>query len=360
MTRSDLVIPQATVDALYEQYHQHGVHLVVAGGDKGPCECNGGHWKYPPPDWDCVERHIESCPVSYVGVVPFSGDLKATVLDIDRGDPDDVLAWREPKLKVGSERPGRAHFWYADSEPRGNNDWSLGDAGGEVRSGNGYVIQTYDPETPIRIVEEFLTAVHDLVAVDLFSLAGLEILGDSKPVVDVAEYSGMVDGDGRNQKLFADLTAWARDEVLTHRDKGVFAASVASFAYRLNGLFDEPETSKRVGSIIRSVVDFAWQRRNAWLMSSLPLESKVLGGKRSGSTRMAKRDRFDAQVATLLSRGYKVPSIAVVLDRHERTVYQAQARIRSSTESNTGLTESNTESNTGLFADSVTFKAGFN
>ena len=351
-----------TMEALKVQY-EHGCHLVasyVRGEEKGRCECNKA-WKRNPATWRVIDEHLSNCEGAHVGIVPYSGDLTATVLDLDRGSVREVTSWCVPELIVPSMRSDRAHLWYGDVAPRRSLDWSLGSAGGEVRSGNGFVIETYHEEVPILIVERFLRAVDDLKRRDLFSLAGIEF-GEQSPdaVIDVADYSGMVEGDGRNQRLFDDLRNFAKTEVRRHSDIATFEASLTQLAFRLNRLFDEPEDSKRVGSLIRSVADYSWKRKGVWMMSGLPLVDKVRGGVESGKSRRRSRDAFDAEVGMYLDRGYDVASIAVLTGRHERTIYQSQARIRAeSTESNTSRAESNAESNTGIVTKSVTSKAGF-
>ena len=359
-----ITLPSATVEALKTQYDS-GCNLVAAyarGESKGRCECNPS-WKRNPASWRVIEEHLGSCEGAEVGIVPYSGDLTATVLDLDCGDVSEVSDWHRPDLVLPSLRSGRAHLWYADVEPRQSLDWRVGDSGGEVRSGNGFVIETYADDSPVLIVERFLSSVDDLSRRDLFSLKGIEVSGstfDSSPVIDVAEYSGMVDGDGRNQRLFDDLRQFARLEVSRHTVRSVFEASVTQLAFRLNALFDEPEDSSRVGSIIRSVVDWSWERKGVWRMSELSPESRVLGGARSGISRRRLREVFDAEVQSYRHRGYNVATIAVLTGRSERSVYQAQARLRGSvsvTESNSSTTESVTESNSGFVTEFVTPKA---
>ena len=349
----------SSVEAL-EYQSQVAANLVVANGRKHPCRCNRA-WKASPASWETVWNHLQNCENAHVGIVPWT--VKATVLDLDRGDVSDVVAFAEPRLLIPSHQEGRAHLWYPDNQPRPNADWSIGSAGGEVRGANGYAIQTYRSDSPLRIADEIVRPRLELDRVDLFSFAGIELStsGETALKIDIRSYRDMVDGDGRNSKLFNDLREWARVEIVTHHDKESFRSSVAAMAHRLNGFFSEPEEHARVRSVIVSVTDWVWERRNGWVFESLAPELRSLGGRRSGSRRRAQRDAFDGSVGRYLRAGYDVASIAAFTGRHERTVYQAKARVLpriDSTESNSRNKQASTESNSRIATKSVTPKAG--
>ena len=158
-------------EALHEQIGRDA-HLVLTRSVKPrrPCLCfNGGTWRRPPyPTIDDVVWHMSHCPDAEVGIRPSS--VHATVLDVDRGRHDELVSTTTPDLVVPSRRVNGVHLWFADDVPRENHSWEFLGAGGEVRSGNGYVIQTWHKDNPVRIAEaldHLRTRSHAIVG-DLF------------------------------------------------------------------------------------------------------------------------------------------------------------------------------------------------
>lgn len=158
-------------EALREQIGRDA-HLVLTRTRKPrkPCKCfNDGQWRRPPyPGIDDVVWHMANCPEPQIGIRPSS--IGATVLDVDRGQPTPLIAATTPELVLPSRRVGGVHLYYPDDVPRENHNWEFMGAGGEVRSGNGYVIQTWHRDNPVRIAEalDHLRTRSHAIAHDLF------------------------------------------------------------------------------------------------------------------------------------------------------------------------------------------------
>ena len=118
---------------------------------------------------------MSNCPDPQIGIRPSS--IGATVLDVDRGSPERLIAAAPPELVLPSRRAKGVHLYYPDDVPRQSHNWEYMGAGGEVRSGGGYVIQTWHPENPVRIAEalDHLRTRSHAIAHDLFELHGIVV-----------------------------------------------------------------------------------------------------------------------------------------------------------------------------------------
>jgi len=111
-----------------------GARFVLANEAKVPVARG-----YPDPHF--LTRRWELADVlewpHLLGVVPWS--LGCSVLDVDEGDPAELIA-RHPPLCTVATQSGGVHLWYHDSRPRGSPNWRALGAAGQVRSANGYVV----------------------------------------------------------------------------------------------------------------------------------------------------------------------------------------------------------------------------
>lgn len=104
----------------------------------------GRSWLKKPYAWPEILAHVRAGGL--VGLAPAS--LGFVVLDVDEGDPHELLAVVRPAVAAPSSRPGRMHLYFHDPKAcrrAGNGKWRWsprvgGQAvAGEIRSGNGYV-----------------------------------------------------------------------------------------------------------------------------------------------------------------------------------------------------------------------------
>ena len=114
-------------------------HNVKLCSDKSPVDLY--EWGFERPPLKDVAAHVEQGGL--FGSVPFTmtlpGGLHLSALDVDYGDVSTLTAAYPPLVALRSWQEGRAHCYFVDSEPRTNAAWAYGDAGGEVRSANGYL-----------------------------------------------------------------------------------------------------------------------------------------------------------------------------------------------------------------------------
>ena len=158
-----------------------GAHLVLCRPDKRPVWRG---WQKRRPSAAVAQMHVDDAH-GPLGVVPWS--LRSTALDIDEGDPDALRSWFEPWADLASRR-GR-HFYYDDSEPRGNTSWSLEDCRGDIRGARGFLVLHGDAG-PVRLADALDRRVigrHPWPR-DLFDMAGLgAVLADPVAAPIVAE-----------------------------------------------------------------------------------------------------------------------------------------------------------------------------
>ena len=102
--------------------------------------CDGkipvGRWKENRPGRDEAMQHLKSG--GNVGIVP--GSVGMAVLDLDSGDPDELLKQHPPAFHYKTPSGGM-HLWYVHPGGKiGNGKWELCGCSGEVRADRGYVV----------------------------------------------------------------------------------------------------------------------------------------------------------------------------------------------------------------------------
>ena len=131
--------PPATIKELRSQ----GAHFVHCRGTTFSAEATKTD-KSPVRGWSWRRRRSLAATIAHVerggliGIVPAS--LGLSVLDVDQGDCWELQTLYPPLAAIPSNKPGRWHLYYHDTEARGNYKWEALGAGGEIRSGNGYVV----------------------------------------------------------------------------------------------------------------------------------------------------------------------------------------------------------------------------
>ena len=109
----------------------HGAHFVLCDG-KRPIWRG---WQRRRPPAAVVLAHEGN-----VGLMPAS--IQSSALDVDQGDPTELLAhhpcWANLRSRRGS------HLYYSDTHPRDNANWTAYGCAGEVRSGRGFLVLWQD------------------------------------------------------------------------------------------------------------------------------------------------------------------------------------------------------------------------
>ena len=189
-----------------------GAHFVLLH-DKVPVWAK---WQRRRPPLDVVHAHGDR-----LGLMPAS--IGTSALDVDEGDPRELLAHHPAWAVLASRRPGGRHLYYADDRPRGNRTWAEYGCAGQLRSGRGYLVLWHDGAD--RLAEELRTRGRpaDFRLPDLFAAAGVElptvypadldrgpaIMAPARVVLPMLE---VVLPGGRNPALFDTVRHWAYRE----------------------------------------------------------------------------------------------------------------------------------------------------
>ena len=108
--------------------------------------------------------------------------------DVDAGNPEELLDKVEPWAALAARRG--LHAYFDDSEPRGNQQWSLFGCSGDLRSARGFLVMHGDGAARLAdALDKRIIGAHPFPR-DLFEAAGLDpVLADPVPVavVDAVE-----------------------------------------------------------------------------------------------------------------------------------------------------------------------------
>ena len=109
-------------------------HFVLADSRKQPVHHG---WQKHPATLEAALSHIQGGGL--VGLIP--GRSGIAVLDVDAGDPADLIAAHPPLATLQTRRKGGFHLPYAKPEGIvGNSTWAAMGCAGEVRGDKGYVV----------------------------------------------------------------------------------------------------------------------------------------------------------------------------------------------------------------------------
>lgn len=241
-----------------------------------------------------------------LGIIPAS--LGCTVADVDRGDPERLVATWRPLLELRTRREGGKHLWYQDSTARPNATWEAFGCGGDIRSGGGYVLFWRQPggewaEVLLAMATVFGREQGVLFPADEFHLQNNPARPPGKRVqaADPAERLRWGAVGRRHKDLHAGLKREGRRLLAQGHlegrgahldDREGFRRALRFEAERLNGRFAEPLPESEVERLVD------WHCR-AWFKSRkrfLEGESEAVQafkkrqsrrGKRSGEVRRA-------------------------------------------------------------------------
>ena len=315
---------------------ERGAHLVLLGTRHGTPVRK--RWQIDRPSPAAVLEHRGP-----LGLIPAS--IGTSALDIDRGDPTELLRRYPPLVCLPSKSGGHFHAYYQDDTRRGNASWKARGCGGDVRSGKGYLRLWDDaPEQLATVLREGKAEGVRFSDLPLFEAAGLEVPKQTAPegtesTVQVQPYHperlrevqpGPVGGaswPGRNQALFDVLRWWAYE--IRWREPGAqWRAVVQDQALSLNRLFPVPlpvgevvgiasNVSRGVAEGRGQVLDHSPMRQAArgrisGLVRRGILPSKMPGNVRSRRTGPLKGDVHlrDQEILADRAAGMKLRAIA--------------------------------------------------
>jgi len=186
---------------------KHGAHFVLVR-DKRPIWRG---WQRRRPSTDVLLAHRGN-----IGLMPAS--IGTSALDVDQGDPRELLAHHPCWATLPSRRRDGRHLYYRDDRARGNDKWEAYGCRGEVRSGRGFlVLWDNGAERLAAAVRRGPAGVLFPGDLPLFEAAGIvlpkQLPPDAtrrqlqvQPARRLVELAAVAIGD-RNQAVF-DVTRW--------------------------------------------------------------------------------------------------------------------------------------------------------
>ena len=294
---------------------ENGGHLVlIKRGLKKPV---WSKWQKRKPSLDVVAAHD-----GRIGLVPHS--IGATALDVDNGDPSEMPA---PWLRNRSGKPGRAHLYYGDDEPRGNQKWEAGDCSGEVRGARGYAILhnggAHRVATALASGRQmnlwpFPAELLQLREVEPstpepFALRAVEPHGKAS-----VRLEGVFPG-ARNESLFSVVRLWAYKQ-RRGADLGAWCGRVRDFALHSNTRFPHPLIEREATSTAYSVSTWIWSQFAEIIPAKgkAPLDHSSIaqswrgtwGGRASGASRRRANHARDRAIVQAVERGESMRNVA--------------------------------------------------
>ena len=196
------------------------------------------NWRQQRPGFVAVKDHITSGGL--LGIVPSS--LNCAVLDVDHGNPTELIATHLPWFLSPTQRPHRLHLWYQDDqeERRGGHWRHESGCGGELLASTGYVVlwgnalQELADTLQDKVFGRGDQANFDTVATDTAvtwagpgeHLTRREVQVQAE---DLPELADVLPG-GRNTALFDHIRYYAYPQVVHHDEFLTFAEVVTDFA----------------------------------------------------------------------------------------------------------------------------------
>ena len=274
--------------------HGAGAHFVLLH-DKRPLWSG---WQRRRPPLDVVHAHGDR-----LGLMPAS--IGTSALDVDQGDPRELLTHHPAWVVLASRRPGGRHLYYADDRPRSNATWAKYGCTGQLRSGRGYLVLWHDGAE--RLAEELRTRGRpsgaDFRLPDLFEAAGVypsdlpQGPAIAAPVRVVLPMLEVIDVGGRNVALFDTVRHWAYVQNRSRKLDG-WTGRVREYARVNNGRFPVPLDDDEVQRVAWNVASRTWTWSGGTWSGGGPLdhspEAQRRRGRASGKqrrSRTADRDR---------------------------------------------------------------------
>ena len=313
-----------------------GAHFVLCAPSKKPI-WSGWNLRRPTAEVAALHRR-EHGPL---GVIPWS--LRSTGLDVDAGDPRQLLLAFGPWALIPSKRRGGRHAYYDDTESRANSKWAVFGCSGEVRGGRGYLILHNDgPELLAAALKRRVEGERPWPR-DLFEMAGLPpVVAVRAPVPAVqipdAELNRSplielpleeIQVGGRGNALFHQVRLWAYQQ-----SKGTnlidWQARVFAYALGQNERFPipfgrYPRDGGEVVSTAWSVATWTWSGGGALDHGFVAQSRRGRAAAKVKRYRAAPRDR---EIVRRLDGGESQRAIGRALGVSRWTVRTARARLR--------------------------------
>ena len=274
LQKTDVSKPRYALSAVPELL-DWGAHFVLAArwGDLKEDRTQSKRpvwaaWLDRRPDFSAVKDHMDRDGL--LGIVPAS--LGMAVLDVDTGDATQLIVDYPPWFLARSQRPGRVHLWYKDSEKgRRGGDWRGHGCSGEIIASTGYVVLW---NTTLEELAESLRlgdfpgqgqVPFSAVAATVARWPSMPEASSGKPgdgagaAAGLPELSKVLPGR-RNRALFDHVRAWAYRRRPYFHDVDRYVAAVHACAYAGRNEFPDLEDfpPSEATAIANSVATFTW------------------------------------------------------------------------------------------------------
>ena len=313
-----------------------GGHFVLCRLDKRPV------WRY----WQKLRPPIEVVlgHDGLLGLIPWS--VSTSALDVDRGDPSLLGKKHPPLAELLSRLPGRKHFYYYDTEGRGNGRFVLLGCSGEIRSAKGYLILWHDgPEILADALGDPIARARRFPR-DLWEMAGLPAVTrpaaaktpaySYKPSTQSrqawAEAAAAIELETirrglRNVRLFDGVRFWAYS-VSRGQDYPAWMRRVRVYALEQNRRFPEPLEESEVIRTAYSIGSWCWSGGGAKWHFDHSSAAQRRRGIKSGKVRRVRNAKRDTAIVAAVEAGLSMRFVAKECGIDEKMVRHVVARRR--------------------------------
>ena len=243
--------------------HGRGAHFVLCLKNKRPL---WGGWQKTRPALDVCRGHDGP-----LGLIPYS--IRTTALDVDHGDPVNLLKRHPALASIASRKRGGLHLYYGDDEARGNRDFSLYGCSGQVRGARGYLVLWDNAADILADAIASPSKSSSPFPSSLFEAAGLEEPDPSfkptaRPSNDRLRLEKTLPG-ARHSALFDSIRFWAYEQN-RGKDLRAWKERVRAFAWCENELrFPVPygrhpgDSGREPDIMAESIATWTLERRQA-------------------------------------------------------------------------------------------------
>ena len=316
--------------------HHAGGHFVLCLEDKRPVWRS---WQKLRPGLDVVMAHDGP-----LGLRPWS--VSTTALDVDTGDPGELVQAWPPMAVLDSRRAAGKHLYYSDTQGRGNAHFEAYGCAGEIRSAKGYLILWHDG------AGRLADALHDPIARarrwprDLFELAGVGAVtlpaAVKKPAYsykpsDQSRQTWAAAGEAleletikrglRNATLFDAIRFWAYS-VPRGDELEAWTRRVRVYALEQNRRFPAPLDASEVKATAYSISTWCWSGGGARWHFDHSSAAQRRRGLKLGRIRRARNATRDAAIVAAVEAGWSMRAVAREWGVDERMVRKIMARVR--------------------------------
>ena len=315
--------------------HHAGGHFVLCLEDKRPVWRS---WQKLRPGLDVVMAHDGP-----LGLRPWS--VSTTALDVDTGDPGELVQAWPPMAVLDSRRAAGKHLYYSDTQGRGNAHFEAYGCAGEIRSAKGYLILWHDG------AGRLADALHDPIARarrwprDLFELAGVGAVtlpaAVKKPAYsykpsDQSRQTWAAAGEAleletikrglRNATLFDAIRFWAYS-VPRGDELEAWTRRVRVYALEQNRRFPAPLDASEVKATAYSISTWCWSGGGARWHFDHSSAAQRRRGLKLGRIRRARNATRDAAIVAAVEAGWSMRAVAREWGLALSTVHHVCSRV---------------------------------